>query len=83
MEKRCSNQKKTNTNMQKPCMSEKNKVLLDNEVPPPKKESGPVPPPNFTLEQLLANIPEPDLKTLKSNSSQEVDTGEPIGKEEW
>ena len=65
--------------MQRSCISDKKVLTLDNDVPPPKKKSGPVPPPSFTLEQLLANIPEPDLEMLKSKSSQEVD----IGKEEW
>ena len=65
----------------KPDIFDQDNTVAD--VLPPKKEGGPVPPPKWTLEQLLANIPEPDLKVLKSNSSEEVDTGKPIGKEVW
>ena len=67
----------------KPDMSDKDNTVADIDVPLPKKEGGPVPPPKWTLEQLLANIPEPDIKVLKSNSSEEVDTGKPVGKEVW
>lgn len=83
MKKRNNAQKEMTQKMQRSCISGKNALTLDNDVPPLKKESGPVPPPSFTLEQLLANIPEPDLEVLKSKSSQEVDTGKPVGKEEW
>ncbi|MYB64995.1 hypothetical protein F4X73_09925 [Candidatus Poribacteria bacterium] len=68
----------------KPDIPEQISTVTDADVPSlPKREGGPVPPPKYTLEQLLANIPEPDLKTLKSNSSEEVDTGKPVGKEVW
>ena len=64
-------------------MSDQDNTIANTDVPPPKKEGGPVPTPDYTLEQLLANIPEPDPKVLKSNSSEEVDTGKPVGKEVW
>jgi len=67
----------------KPDMPDQDNTGADTDVPLPKKEGGPVPPPKYTLEQLLANIPEPDFKVLKSNSSEEVDTGKPVGKEVW
>lgn len=67
----------------KPDMPDQDNTVADTDLPSPKKEGGPVPPPKWTLEQLLANIPEPDFKVLKSNSSEEVDTGKPVGKEVW
>ncbi len=67
----------------KPDMPDQNNTVADTDLPPPKKGGGPVPPPKWTLEQLLANIPEPELKVLKSNSSEEVRTGKPVGKEVW
>ncbi len=67
----------------KPDISDQDNTVADADVPLPKKEGGPVPPPKYTLEQLLANIPEPEFEVLKSNSSQEVDTGKPVGKEVW
>ena len=61
-----------------------NKVTIENNDRPSRKEdSGSVPPPDYTLEELLANVPEPNCKTLASNSSEEVDTGKPVGKEVW
>ena len=65
-------------------MPDQDNTVADADVPPPsKKDGGPVPAPKYTLEQLLANIPEPELKVLKSNSSEEVGTGKPVGKEVW
>ena len=34
-------------------------AAANSDVPRPKKESKPVPPPDYTLEELLENIPEP------------------------
>ncbi len=64
-------------------VSDKKVLPLNNDVLLPRKESGVVPPPTFTLEQLLANIPEPDFNALKSKSSKEVETGKPVGEEVW
>jgi hypothetical protein len=75
--------KKNTSKFPKSDLSDKDIAVADGDVPPPKKEGGPVPTPDYTLEQLLANIPEPDPKMSKSNSSEEVDTGKPVGKEVW
>lgn len=84
MPKPIANPKRDTSQFKKPDIPEQGNTLADADVPPlPKKEVGPVPAPKYTLEQLLANIPEPDLKELKSNSSEEVDTGKPVGKEVW
>ena len=50
--------------------------IAHSAVPPKKERQGPVPPPSYTLEELLAKVPEP-------NFSGEVDTGPPVGKEVW
>ncbi|MCE2399923.1 hypothetical protein J4G08_03445 [Candidatus Poribacteria bacterium] len=83
MPKPSASSKKNISKFTKPDMSDQDNTLADTDAPLPKKEGGPVPAPKYTLEQLLANIPEPDLKVLKSNSSEEVNTGKPIGKEAW
>ena len=83
MKKPSTTPKKIISKFPKPDLSDKDTAVADGDVPPPKKEGGPVPTPDYTLEQLLANIPEPELKVLKSKSSEEVDTGKPIGKEVW
>ena len=58
-------------------------AAANSDVLPPKKESKPVPPPDYTLEELLENIPEPSSKVPDPNFSGEVDTGRPVGKEVW
>ena len=84
MPKPIANPKRDTSQFKKPDIPEQVNIVTDVDVSTlPKKEAGPVPPPKYTLEQLLANIPEPDLKVLKSNSSEEVDTGKPVGKEVW
>ena len=83
MKKPSTTPKKITSKFPKPDLSDKDIAVADGDVPPPKKEGGPVPTPDYTLEQLLANIPEPNSKMLKSNSSEEVDTGKPVGKEVW
>lgn len=83
MPKPSASSKKNISKSIKPDMSDKDNTIVDTDAPLPKKEEGPVPPPKYTLEQLLANIPEPEHKVLKSNSSEEVDTGKPVGKEVW
>ena len=84
MPKPITNPKRDISQFKKHDIPEQVNTLADADVPIlPKKEVGPVPPPKYTLEQLLANIPEPDIKVLKSNSSEEVDTGKPVGKEIW
>lgn len=75
--------KKKLSKFQKPDVSDRRVAVAASNVPPPKKERSPVPPPDYTVEELLANIPEPSSKVPKSDSSDEVDTGRPVGKEVW
>ncbi len=75
--------KKKLSKFQKPDVSDRKVAVAASDVPPPKKGRGPVPPPDYTLGELLANISEPSSKTPKSDSSDEVDTGRPVGKEVW
>ncbi len=70
-------------NVAEPNLADNKVTAENNDIPSPKEDSGSVPPPDYTLEELLANVPEPDCKTLASNSSEEVDTGKPVGKEVW
>ena len=81
MKKQNNAQKEMTQKMQRSCKSDKNTLTLENDVPPPKKESKPVPPPDYTLEELLENIPEPSSKVPDPDFSGEVDTGRPVGKE--
>lgn len=66
-----------------PSLSDEDVAVADSDVPPPKKESGPVPSPDYTLEELLANVPEPSSKVREPGVSGEVNTGRPVGKEVW
>jgi len=66
-----------------PNLSDGDVALADSDALPPKKESGPLPPPDYTLEELLANIREPSSKVSALGFSGEVDTGRPVGKEVW
>ena len=70
-------------NVAEPNLADNKVTAGNNDIPSPKEDSGSVPPPDYTLEELLANVPEPDCKTLASNSSEEVDTGKPVGKKVW
>ena len=42
-----------------------------------------IPRPNYTIEELLAKVPEPKVEVRKPGSSQETNTGPPVGKEIW
>ncbi|MDE0009896.1 MAG: hypothetical protein OXU36_02050 [Candidatus Poribacteria bacterium] len=57
--------------------------IANSDIPPKKERQGPVPPPNYTLEELLAKVPEPTNRGPESNFSGKVDTGPPVGKEVW
>ena len=70
-------------NIPEPSLPDEKMAAANSDMLPPKKECKPVPPPDYTLEELLANVPEPNCKTLASRSSEEVDTGKPVGKEVW
>ena len=43
----------------------------------------PIPCPNYTIEELLAKVPEPKVKARKPGTSEETDTGPPVGREVW
>ena len=43
----------------------------------------PIPRPNYTIEELLAKVPEPKVEVRKPGSSEETDTGPPVGREVW
>ncbi len=43
----------------------------------------PIPRPNYTIEELLAKVPEPKVEVRKPGLSEETDTGQPVGKEVW
>ena len=54
------------------------------EVAPHSKERRrPIPRPNYTIEELLAKVPEPKVEARKPGSSEETDTGPPVGREVW
>lgn len=56
---------------------------VNSNIPPKKERQGPVPPPNYTLEELLAKVPEPIAREPELGLSGEVNTGPPVGKEVW
>lgn len=56
---------------------------INTDIPRKKERKGPVPPPNYTLEELLSKVPEPTSKGPEPGFSGEVDTGPPIGEEVW
>ncbi len=43
----------------------------------------PIPRPNYTIEELLAKVPEPKVEVRNPGSSEETDTGPPVGREVW
>ncbi len=43
----------------------------------------PIPRPNYTIEELLAKVPEPKVEVRKPGLSEETDTGPPVGREVW
>ena len=43
----------------------------------------PIPRPNYTIEELLAKVPEPKVEARKPGLSEETDTGPPVGREVW
>ena len=52
-------------------------------APHSKERHRPIPRPNYTIEELLAKIPEPKVEVRKPGSSEETDTGPPVGREVW
>lgn len=56
---------------------------INTDIPRKKERKGPVPPPNYTLEELLSKVPEPTTKVPDPDFSGEIDTGPPVGEEVW
>ena len=54
---------------------------VNSNIPSKKERQVPVPPPNYTLEELLTKVPEPTAREPEPGFSGEVDTGPPVGKE--
>lgn len=48
-----------------------------------KERRRPIPRPDYTIEELLAKIPEPKVEARKPGFSEETDTGPPVGREVW
>lgn len=72
------------------------KEILSGKVPKPQlrgkkveitlrsqERHRPIPRPNYTIEELLAKVPEPEVEARKPASSEETNTGTLIGKEVW
>ena len=57
--------------------------ISNSNIPPKRERRGPVPPPRYTLEELLAKVPEPTTREPEPCSSAEANTGPPVGKEVW
>ena len=52
-------------------------------VPCSRERHRPIPRPNYTIEELLAKVPEPKVKVRESGFSEEIDTRSPVGREVW
>ena len=52
-------------------------------TPRSKERHRPIPRPNYTIEELLAKVPEPKVEARKPGLSEETDTGPPVGREVW
>ena len=52
-------------------------------TPRSKERRRPIPRPDYTIEELLAKIPEPKVEARKPGFSEETDTGPPVGREVW
>ena len=52
-------------------------------VPRGQERHRPIPHPNYTIEELLAKVPEPKVESRKPGASEETDTGSPVGREVW
>ena len=52
-------------------------------VPRSQERRRPIPRPNYTIEELLAKVPEPKVEVRKPGISEETDTGPPVEKEVW
>ena len=63
--------------------SEKHSVKVSESKLRPKKRRRPIPRPNYTIEELLAKVPEPKVEARKPGLSEETETGPPVGREVW
>ena len=52
-------------------------------APRSQERRRPIPRPNYTIEELLAKVPEPKVEARKPGTSEETDTGPPVGREVW
>ena len=52
-------------------------------IPRSKERCRPIPRSNYTIEELLAKVPEPKVEARKPGRSEETDTGPPVGREVW
>ena len=52
-------------------------------APRSQERRRPIPRPNYTIEELLAKVPEPKVEVRKPRISEEIDTGPPVGREVW
>ena len=52
-------------------------------APRSKERRRPIPRPNYTIEELLAKVPEPKVEAQKPGLSEETETGPPVGREAW
>ena len=48
-----------------------------------KERRRPIPRPSYTIEELLAKVPEPKVEVRKPGFSEETETGPPVGREVW
>ena len=52
-------------------------------APRSKERRRPIPRPHYTIEELLAKVPEPKVEVRKPGLSEETETGPPVGREVW
>ena len=52
-------------------------------APRSKERRRPIPRPNYTIEELLAKVPEPKVEVRKPGLSEKTETGPPVGREVW
>lgn len=52
-------------------------------APRSQERCRPIPRPNYTIEELLAKVPEPKVEVREHGVSEETDIGPPVGKEVW
>ncbi len=63
--------------------SEKHSVKVSESKLRRKERRRPIPRPSYTIEELLAKVPEPKGEVRKPGFSEETETGPPVGREVW